>query len=393
MLDIDFFKCGFFLAGALRALTPAERTSAKSGSLTKGRIMAVRLEKPRAEHADELARIMYEAFAGISKRHGFPPDFPDVSVPRKMMEMVVNRPDVFGVVAIENDRVLGSNFAWMGDPVVGIGPITIDPNNQSKGVGRQLMRAVVEHAQSQGREMIRLVQDGFNMTSLSLYASLGFTVREPLAVMQAAPAREAPEGVRQAKPADIDAMDALAKRTAKVCRRNEIAGAFHSPFPPLVRERGGKVVAYLVPGFLGHGYAETDDDALALIGSTTQLPPPAQLFFAPLRQATLHRKASGGRLPRGQGDEPDDDRPVRRTHRDVDAVGDVLTQGCHPVYCTGLREGVAWALSVRRHDGRSACLRRCRCLRTGQRVLRHGSCRFPPPLSPGLRRAASTSAS
>jgi hypothetical protein len=79
-----------------------------------------------------------------------------------------------------------------------------------------------------------------------------------------------------------------------VTRRAEIASSLHAPFPTLVRERGRKIVAYLIPGIIGHGAAETDEDALAITGAMSQLPPPAQVFFAPLRQATLHRKALAG---------------------------------------------------------------------------------------------------
>ncbi|HTL27852.1 MAG TPA: GNAT family N-acetyltransferase [Tepidisphaeraceae bacterium] len=253
--------------------------------------MSVRLERTKPEFANELGRIMYEAFAGINTRHGFPPDFPSAEAGQQVMGMLCSRPDIFGVAAVQDGKPIGSNFIWTADPVAGVGPITIDPPSQRKGIGRQLMKAVIDHAQSEGKEMIRLVQDSFNMTSLSLYASLGFTVQEPLALMRSADAKVDTSGVRLAQPADVDAMDALAQRNFKVSRRHEIASSSRAPFPPFVRERGGKITGYLIPTFIGHGAAETDEDALALIGATSQLPPPGQLFFAPLRQGTLHRKA------------------------------------------------------------------------------------------------------
>jgi GNAT superfamily N-acetyltransferase len=260
--------------------------------------MGVQLERTKPEYANELGRIMYEAFAGINTRHGFPPDFPNVEVGQQVMQMLCARPDIYGVAAIDNGKPTGSNFVWTADPVAGIGPITIDPASQQRGIGRQLMTAVLDHAKSQGKEMIRLVQDSFNMTSLSLYSSLGFTVQEPLALMQSTDMKGDASGVRPARPEDVDAMDALCQRNYKVSRRNELAGGFHAPFPPLVRERNGKIVSYLNPGFIGHGAAETDEDALALIAKTKELPPPAHLFFAPLRQGTLHKKAlaSGCRM-------------------------------------------------------------------------------------------------
>ena len=260
--------------------------------------MSVRLERAKPEYANELGRIMYEAFAGINQRHGFPADFPNVEVGQQVMGMLCSRPDIYGVAAIDNGKPIGSNFIWTGDPVAGLGPITVDSTSQHKGIGRQLMQAVIDHAKAQGSEMIRLAQDSFNMTSLSLYSSLGFTVQEPIALMRATDAKADTSGVRPAKPEDLDAMDAICQRNYKVSRRSEIASSFHGPFPPLVRERNGKIVGYLNPGFIGHGAAETDEDALALIASTQQLPPPAHLFFAPLRQGTLHKQAlaSGCRM-------------------------------------------------------------------------------------------------
>jgi hypothetical protein len=47
------------------------------------------------------------------------------------------------------------------------------------------MEAVIER--ERGPAGIRLVQDAFNMCSLSLYASLEFEVKEPLALVQGRP--------------------------------------------------------------------------------------------------------------------------------------------------------------------------------------------------------------
>ncbi|MGH7807364.1 MAG: GNAT family N-acetyltransferase, partial [Thermodesulfobacteriota bacterium] len=45
------------------------------------------------------------------------------------------------------------------------------------------------------------------------------------------------------------------------------------------------------PGLFGHGVAETEEDALALIGEAARrLPPEVARFFCPLREANLYRK-------------------------------------------------------------------------------------------------------
>ena len=90
----------------------------------------------------------------------------------------------YAIVAENDGRILGSNFLDERSPIGGIGPNTIDPSVQNKGVGRQLMQAVMERAATKNMLGIRLVQDSFHNRSLCLYARLGFTTREPLSVLQ-----------------------------------------------------------------------------------------------------------------------------------------------------------------------------------------------------------------
>ena len=45
------------------------------------------IRPPRAEDAEALGRICYEAFAAIANAHNFPPDFPNADVwPRRHSE-------------------------------------------------------------------------------------------------------------------------------------------------------------------------------------------------------------------------------------------------------------------------------------------------------------------
>ena len=71
--------------------------------------------------------------------------------------------------------------------VAGVGPITVDPKFQNKGVGRQLMVNVMERARNKNYPAIRLLQSSYHNRSLSLIASLGFEIREPISNMQGKP--------------------------------------------------------------------------------------------------------------------------------------------------------------------------------------------------------------
>jgi L-amino acid N-acyltransferase YncA len=185
------------------------------------------------------------------------------------------------------------------DSVGGVGPISVDASFEGRGIGRALMQAVLDYAKQNSIEQVRLLQDSFNVRSLSLYASLGFDVRESIGVMEARPATTADSSVRPLMEKDLPAIDDLSRRIYKVSRQGEIAAAAPHGFPVFVREHAGQITGYWMPGLFGHGLAETEADALALIGQAArQIPPEFAVFFCPLSLGNLYRAAlkSGHRL-------------------------------------------------------------------------------------------------
>lgn len=253
---------------------------------------SIELRPPAPADTAELGRICYEAFRGISTRHGFPPDLPDVEAGRRVVDLIQRLPGRFGVAAVVNGRLAGSNFMMVADAVAGLGPITVDPDCQARGVGRRLMQAALEFAASRGIAQIRLMQDSYNTASLSLYASLGFEVREPVGLMVAGPAADADSTIRHASPDDLGAMDELTRQHYRTSRRNELAAWLELGHPVLVCERHHRLEGYLMPGKLGHGVATSVDVASALIGQVSRHIAPGQnLVFCPLRQGALYRTA------------------------------------------------------------------------------------------------------
>ena len=173
--------------------------------------MPTTIRKAKAADAAECGRIIHAAFAAIAAQHNFPPDFPSAEVATGISSMLIAHPDFYAIVAENDGRILGSNFLDERSPIGGIGPITIDPSVQNKGVGRQLMQAVMERAATKNMLGIRLVQDSFHNRSLCLYARLGFTTREPLSVLQgpALKVQLAGYDVRPATEADLAACNAV----------------------------------------------------------------------------------------------------------------------------------------------------------------------------------------
>jgi GNAT superfamily N-acetyltransferase len=242
------------------------------------------------------AQICFDAFGGIQDHHRFPKDFPVLEAAAGVMGMWIPHPAVWGVVAELDGRIVGSNFLDERDPIRGVGPITVDPQGQNAGVGRKLMEAVLER----GREApgIRLLQDAFHMRSLSLYESLGFDVKEPVAVITGKPSSDPPDGVevRALEEGDLDACEALCKRVHGLERTNELRDAIQA-FKPFVAVRDDRITAYassIVFWPMNHGVAESDEDMEALIlGASAAVSEPIA-FLVPLRSGLFRWCLSEG---------------------------------------------------------------------------------------------------
>ena len=109
-------------------------------------------------------------------------------------------------MAEQDGRIVGSNFLDERNPIAGLGPITVDPAAQDKSIGHRLMNDAHQRAAQQKFLGVRLVQSAFHNRSLSLYAKLGYDVREPLACMQGAISTHAIAGYidRPATESDLD---------------------------------------------------------------------------------------------------------------------------------------------------------------------------------------------
>lgn len=256
--------------------------------------MPIQLIPARPEHADDLARICHLAFNTLHERHNVPPDVPTHDVGRLIIGAVVNRPDYTGIAAIDNGRILGSNFLLHADDVCGVGPITVDPTIQSKGIGRTLMQWAIDEARRRrgNRFSLRLFQEAVNTASLSLYASLGFEWRDSAALMHPVPAEADDPACRPATPDDLPAIAALSQRSHGISRANDAAALLAMGLPAFVLTRNDRIVAYQIATLFGHSAAETSDDLLALAAHTARnVPPPMAVVIVPMSQTDLFRAA------------------------------------------------------------------------------------------------------
>jgi GNAT superfamily N-acetyltransferase len=242
----------------------------------------VTLREVQPSDAEACAQILFDAFGDIHDHHRFRRDFPALEAAAGLMGMWIPHPQVWGVVAELDGRVVGSNFLDERDPIRGVGPITVDPAGQNAGVGRRLMSAVLER----GRDArgIRLVQDGFHMRSLSLYTSLGFDVTAPCILMEGRPRGEPAAGVdvRPLTEDDLEECEALCVRVHGFERTGALRDAVGGPFAPYAALRDGRIVAYastLTFWPMAHGVAESDEDMKALLlGAAVELDQPITML-------------------------------------------------------------------------------------------------------------------
>lgn len=230
--------------------------------------------QPTVRHAtsDDAAvcgRIFYDAFESIAASHNLPVE-PSSAEFTQMKAAEMLRLDGFAAVVADRDgEIVGSAFVDERGPVVGVGPVTVDPAAQDEGVGRALMEAILERERDRGAGAVRLVQTAYHYRSLALYSKLGFVVREPLSVLQGpAPTDDAPgRGVRIAREHDLDACGELCVRVHGHDRNGELRDAIAAETARVV-ERRGQVSGYATGfGYGWHAVAETNEDMVALLAS------------------------------------------------------------------------------------------------------------------------------
>jgi GNAT superfamily N-acetyltransferase len=234
-------------------------------------------------------KICYDAFAAISNAHNFPPDVPALEMGIGLMVALFSAPGFYCVVAEVGGRVVGSNCLDERAVIHGLGPITVDPSVQNLGVGRKLMHDVLERSKQRNAAGVRLVQAAFHNRSLSLYAGLGFDVREPLSCMQGRTTQRSVAGctVRKAESADLESCNALSHRVHGFDRGADLAHAIEEGTAKVV-ERGGNITSYATDlAFYGHATAASNQDMQALIASAESFGGPG--ILVPSRNAELFR--------------------------------------------------------------------------------------------------------
>jgi ribosomal protein S18 acetylase RimI-like enzyme len=244
--------------------------------------------------AEACGKIGYQAHKIISSAHGYPSEQPSIEFAVGMIKTLLVNPSSWGTLAECNGRILGSIFlhVFPPSPVAAIGPLTVDPSAEG-GVGRALMNSVLEEARKRQYDCVRLVQSPSHVRSFVLYTKCGFTLREPLFLMQGNPIRgtslsRPAYDVRAAQVGDIPECNQLCMSVHGFSREMELRQAIEQGIASLSIDNQGNIAGYAAGiGFFSHAVAKTNEDLKALVSSA-----PAIIghgLFVPARNADLIR--------------------------------------------------------------------------------------------------------
>ena len=258
--------------------------------------MKVVLRPATVEDAPACGNICYEAFRSVADTHNFPSDWRSSDDATSAITSILSHPSFYGVVAEGDTRVVGSCFLDERSSVVGLGPITVDPALQAGSIGRRLIEHALNRVDQQVKDGVRLVQAAYNNQSLSLYAKMGFEVREPLANMQGTLIGAEFPGyrVRPIRENEIDVCNEICRDSHGYDRSRELGEAIDAGTARLVEHDNGVLGYATLIGFRGHAVAETDAALKALIAAAGEFTGTG--FLLPSRNGDVFRWCLSGGL-------------------------------------------------------------------------------------------------
>ncbi len=249
--------------------------------------MPLTLRPGKPDDATMCGTICYEAFKAIAAQHNFPPSYASTEIAVDRMVARLTHPGLYAVVAELDGRIVGSNFLDERAPIAGLGPITVDPTVQNRAIGRRLMQDVLDRAATQGSLGVRLVHASYHTRALSLYAKMGFAVRDLIAKVTGTPIGLQLPGytVRSATLADLDACNQVCRSVHGHDRSGELRDAIQQGHATVV-EHAGHLSGYATMiGLGGHAVGHTTAAVQALIGAAPVFERGG--FLVPLRNGEL----------------------------------------------------------------------------------------------------------
>lgn len=234
--------------------------------------MSFEIRRMTREDVAEVGRIGVEAFNDLMARHNRPPLYPNPQVGPLAATAYLSIDPEHCVVATEQGKVIGSVFYRRRGDTVSVGPATVAPVAQGRGVGTKLFRRVIDDEPS-ARSM-RIIQDSLNLPSFELLVRIGYSLGEEVAMFTLPEGfreeRDSNAAVRVARAEDLGEIMAMDRKRFGSDRRRDFE--FLRRFGKILTIHSeGKVQGYLAqmptPGrtMLGPAGAENSEALLRLI--------------------------------------------------------------------------------------------------------------------------------
>ena len=243
--------------------------------------------------ADICGKIGYEVHKTISSAHGYPSEQPSEEFGIGLIRRLLGNPNSWGVLAERQGKTLGSIFLhkFPPSPVAVVGPLTVHPSAEG-GVGKMLMYAALTQARKQNHDQIRLVQSPSHIRSFVLYTKSGFTLREPLFLMQGQSLKGGNNNDTSSTNVrlvgddnDVSVCNDFCKSVYGFSREMELRQAKDQGVATMM-EGDGVITGYAAGiGIFGHAVAKSNEHLKALIANASTILGPG--FFVPARNQEL----------------------------------------------------------------------------------------------------------
>lgn len=106
----------------------------------------------------------------------------DVNKQRSLAEILQANNNVCVIVCMVDDKVVGTALLSTYKVISGyrgmVDDVVVDTSQRGKGIGKKLMVRLLEQAKSMGLDEVLLFTGHHRLPAITLYKSLGFTLRE-----------------------------------------------------------------------------------------------------------------------------------------------------------------------------------------------------------------------
>src|SRR5215831_5796194 len=155
-------------------LDPEARYRHMSESFT----MPVAYRPARAEELGRAEGLVVRSINELTERHGFGP-MASLRPPQFQLFSLNDDPDGLWV-AEDAGQMLGFAFSWVCGELWFLAELFVAPGNQGRGIGNELLKRTLQHAQKMGAAKKALITFTFNTVSQGLYIRHGLLPRFPI---------------------------------------------------------------------------------------------------------------------------------------------------------------------------------------------------------------------